>query len=246
MSLDTAVAIISQARMTSSRLPGKVLKLAGGKTLLEHHFNRLKTSGLPVIVATTRNSSDDPIVSLCERLQVKYSRGDENDVLSRYYEAAEKYHLSQIIRVTSDCPLIDGDLIQKAWKRFVTDSQLKPHFYLSNCLKRTFPRGFDFEIFHFEDLKKAFLDATLVSDREHVTPFIHQNRSGKIQMLSVENETDDSRFRLTVDEADDFELIKTLIEQFHAEKLSAREIISILKTNPKLAEINSHVEQKKL
>lgn len=240
------IAIITQARMTSTRLPGKILKSAGGKTLLEHHLDRLSKAGFEIIIATTTNASDEPIVSLCKSLGYDTFRGDEQDVLSRYFFAAENKKLDVIVRVTSDCPLIDGPLIAESMNLYLAESQHRPHLYLSNCLERTFPRGFDFEIFSFLDLKEAFEKATLSSDREHVTPYLHQNRNHLMNFLSVKNSVDESKYRLTVDEADDFSLIKKLIEEHQCHLKNWSQIVAVLQQYPELQAINSHVEQKKL
>lgn len=246
MQNNSEIGIISQARMTSTRLPGKVLKNVAGKSLLEYHLNRLSWSELPVVVATTIGKTDDPIVQLCQHLNIPTFRGDENDVLSRYYLAAQKFQFKTIIRVTSDCPLIDGKMIRKGLDRYLLSSQNRPHYYLSNCLQRSYPRGLDFEIFSWTDLKEAYEKATLSSDREHVTPYLHQNRNQKMHLLSYENSQDESRYRLTVDEMDDFKLIESLIAHHSVDRMEFPELLTVLKKNPELALLNSHVEQKKI
>ena len=137
--------IISQARMTSTRLPEKVLKLIGGNPMLKYHTDRLKESGMPVFIATTVNKTDDPIVAFCQEENIPFYRGSENNVLSRYYECAKENKLDVIVRVTSDCPLVDGELIRKAWEDY--KDSFKKYSYISNGVNRTYPRGFDFEIF---------------------------------------------------------------------------------------------------
>lgn len=236
--------IISQARMTSTRLPGKVLMKVAGKTLLEYHIERLRLSGLPVVVATTTNETDEPIVDLCNQLQVPVYRGDENDVLSRFWETAEKFQIDPIVRVTSDCPLIDGKMIAQAVQQYLESK--KSWLYLSNCLERTYPRGFDFEVFSREMLNEAFEKAQSLPEREHVTPYIHQNHHGKTKLQSIKRSTDMSAHRLTVDELDDFRLIEKLIIDYSAAEKSEREISQILIDHPELQRMNSHIEQKKV
>ncbi|MDD4975389.1 MAG: glycosyltransferase family protein [Bacteriovorax sp.] len=238
------IGIISQARTTSTRLPRKVLMKLDGITILEHHLNRLKWSNLPVFVATTINKSDNEIVSLCEKLSVPYHRGSEDDVLSRFYECAVKYNLDVIVRVTSDCPLIDGNLIREG-----VDKYLATGFetYVSNCIERTYPRGFDFEVFSFKALEKAFKNANEKFEREHVTPFIrNSDKNENISIINLLRAKNAGQFRITLDEEDDFKLIKMLIENYHLADKKAEEIITFLETHPEVANINAHVEQKKV
>jgi spore coat polysaccharide biosynthesis protein SpsF len=238
------VLIVSQARMTSSRLPGKVLKKVGDKPLLQYHLERLLLSGFPVVLATTTNSSDDPVVDLCDKLDVPSFRGSEDDVLSRFYGAVKAHPSEVVVRVTADCPLIDGLQIARGVQEYL--SKNTPWLYASNCLERTFPRGFDFEIFSKPMLEEAFLKASSPSEREHVTPYFYQNKHGKTHFLNIKSNTDFSNFRLTVDEPADFELINRLLSQFSCEKLSCDEICQVLVENPSLAKSNQHIEQKKI
>jgi spore coat polysaccharide biosynthesis protein SpsF len=237
------IGIISQARMTSTRLPGKVLLEAAGKSMLEYHTERLASSGLPIIIATTTNDTDDPIVDFAKGRNISYYRGDENHVLSRYYEAAKSYELDTIIRVTSDCPLIDGNLVREGVDLF--EKENNQYLYLSNCLKRSYPRGFDFEVFSFQALKEAYHCASLPGDIEHVTPYIHQNRSEKVVFRNITQLVDKSEYRITLDTEEDFQLIKILIEQYGAAELDFMQIISVFDSHPELASINAHIEQKK-
>lgn len=236
--------VISQARMTSTRLPGKVLLKLLEKPLIQFHVERLKRSSLPVYIATTTNKTDNPIVDFCTQFAIPYYRGDEHNVLSRFYECALKHKLDIIIRVTADCPLIDGEIIQAAVKQYLEWNN--ENIYYSNCLERTFPRGFDFEIFSFNALKEAYENAREQTQLEHVTPYINQNRSGKIMLKHFLNKDDASSFRLTVDTPEDFELIKKMIEDFHCAQKSADEIVAILRSNSFLSSINQHIEQKKI
>lgn len=240
----TRVGIITQARTTSTRLPGKVLIEAGGRTMLDHHLDRLQRSGIDIYVATTMNDVDDPIVSIASEQQLGYHRGSEQDVLARFHECAQKFHLDVVVRVTSDCPLIDGRVVAEAVAAFRQEAN--PRLYLSNGLVRTFPRGFDFEIFSAELLAEANDQAQEPAQREHVTPYIYGNLPGNISLRNVAWNVDRSRYRITLDTKDDLRLIKTLIEQYGAAGLSCASIIDILDRNPALAGINSHVEQKRL
>lgn len=238
------VGVISQARMTSTRLPGKVLMPVSGHPLLHYHVERLRQSGLPLYLATTTNTTDDPLAAFAEQYALPCTRGDENDVLGRYYQCAQEHNLDVIVRVTSDCPLLDGALVAQGVEEYLRQND--PRLYLSNVLERTFPRGFDFEIFSRELLTEAFQNATLPGDREHVTPYINQNRSGQVRFAHILRLEDRKEYRLTVDTAEDFELIRILIEEYNAATLSADALIALLDVHPELVARNAHVEQKKV
>ena len=238
------IGIISQVRMTSTRLPGKVLLPMGGKTVLEHHVARLSKSSLPVFLATTVNATDNPIVEFAQKFNLGIYRGDEQNVLSRYYGCAQENKLDIIIRVTSDCPLIDGQIIQEAAEQYISFDN--PNIYLSNCLQRTFPRGLDFEIFSFQLLEEAFKKAQRPAELEHVTPYINQNCSGQVSFKHIMLNQDKSHYRITLDTLEDFNLLKVLIEQYEAHLLPAADIIKILDEHPELVRINQQVEQKPL
>lgn len=230
--------------MTSSRLPGKVLKKIKGVPLLKYHTDRLKRSGISVFAATTKNRSDDPVANFCESEGIQYCRGDEFDVLERYYQCVKKFNLDLVIRVTSDCPLIDGELIRKGVQNF---QNLKdPHVYLANGLSNTFPRGFDFEIFGSNLLNEAHRNATESYEREHVTPYLYQGKNKRVRLIPVEHSENKSSYRVTVDTPEDLRLVEVLIEEHQAHLLNAGDIIRILDEHPELVAINAHIGQKKL
>jgi len=237
------VGIISQARMTSTRLPGKIMLEAKGKPMLQYHVERLQWSGYPVIIATTTNRTDDAVALFCKKYGLTCVRGEEQNVLSRYYQAALQEKLDVIVRVTSDCPLIDGRLIRRGAEEYAErfDSRL----YYSNALQRSYPRGFDFEIFSFELLEEAYKNAILEPDLEHVTPYINQNKAGTVRFKHLVYEKNKSQYRVTLDESDDFQLLKTLIEEFQVAQKDHGEIIKLLDEHPELVAMNAHVEQKK-
>lgn len=238
--------IIVQARMTSTRLPGKVLKRVLDKSLLEYQIERLRRVKLAdeIVIATTTNSTDLPIIELCDRLSVPYFRGSEDDVLARYYGAAKEHKGDVVVRVTSDCPLIDPQVIDKVIQFYL---EYKYEYdYISNCLERSYPRGMDTEVFSFIALHQAFVEATAQPDREHVTPFIyrHPERYRLAQVVYSENQ---SSHRWTVDTADDFELIKKIIETLYPQipKFTLEDCLDLLRQYPDWSLINAHVEQKK-
>ena len=215
------IAIISQARVTSKRFPNKNLIKIKDRTLLEYHIDRLKNSQFPLIIATSNLDKDRPIVKLCQKLNVNVFTGNHEDVLNRFYRCCQVYNITSIIRVTADCPLIDVNLIDKGWKIF-NQSKLD---YLSNTIYRTYPRGFDFEIFTFEALKKCFINSKDREAKEHVTPYIwrHLNKIFKYRQLT--NKVNKSNYRLTVDTLNDFKMIKILIEKFHAHKKTIKRLL---------------------
>lgn len=238
------VGIITQARMTSSRLPGKIFKRVNNVPLLKYHIERILKTGFRVIVATTANSTDDIVAEFAQDNNIDFYRGSETNVLSRFYEAAVKFKLDTIIRVTSDCPLVDPYLIRNNVENYVQLNDKK--LYMSNGIERTYARGFDFEVFSFELLKEAHENATDLSDLEHVTPYIWKNRSGNVTLFSVQQADNNSNLRVTVDTQEDFELVKILIEKYDVEKLAYSEIEAILLQHPELIALNSHIEQKKV
>lgn len=239
------VAIIIQARMTSTRLPGKVLKKILEKELLYLQIERLKKITIPhvIIIATTTNDTDSPIVSFCEQHGLTFFRGSENDVLSRYYLAAQKVQANVIVRVTSDCPLIDPFVIEKVLNSFLSSGC----DYASNTLERTYPRGLDCEVFSFKTLELAHKSALLDFQREHVTPYIYQNPN-QFNLVSVINSSNLSHLRWTVDTVEDFDLINNIFTCLypHNPFFSTNDILDCLNQNPKWQYINSHIEQKAL
>lgn len=243
MALQPHIGIITQARMTSTRLPGKVLKLVKGKSLLAYHIERLQKTGFSVAIATTVNETDDALVDFAKEHQLNYFRGSEDNVLSRFYHTATQYNFDIIVRITSDCPLIDPHLIRNSIEKYLRFNN--ENLYMSNVIDRTFARGFDFEIFSYALLKEAFEKATELSDLEHVTPYIRKNISGKTEFYDIKQTEDNSHLRITVDTADDFSLIKALIENYDAEQLPYDAIEEILLQHPELVAINQHIEQKK-
>lgn len=240
----TRVGIVTQARSGSTRLPRKVLLEVGGKTLLEHHLTRLATSGLPVYVATTTSPEDDPIVEIAEQLGCGVHRGSETDVLARFHETATAFGLDVIVRVTSDCPLVDGDLIATAVEQWIAAED--PWLYLSNTQVRSFPRGFDFEVFGVGPLAMAHAQARKPFEREHVTPFLYDAKNDWVRKQDVVWPEDKSAYRVTLDTEEDLTLIRTLIEEYDATSLSVGHIIALLDEHPELVAINAEVEQKKL
>lgn len=230
--------------MTSTRLPGKVLIPAGGRSMLDHHIDRLATTGLPIILATTTNAADDPLAALGNARGVEVFRGSEADVLSRFAGASSASALDVVVRVTSDCPLIDPAVITRGVGRFLELDD--PHAHVSNVLTRTYPRGFDFEVFSASALAEADENATDPAEREHVTPYLYAGGSPRASIHSITQDVDVSRYRVTLDTPEDLTVIRTLIEEHDAAALDVGGIVAVLDAHPELAGINAHVEQKKL
>jgi len=233
--------------MTSERLPGKVLKKVLGKTILEYHLERIKLvpSVDEVVVATTVNSADNPIVELCEQTKTSCYRGSEPDVLSRYYDAAKHVNADVVMRVTSDCPLLDPVELEKTVKRYLDNAG--SFDYVSNFVnERTYPRGMEAELFSFRVLEEASREALEPRDREHVTTFIYE-RPERYRLGVVRYGSDESRYRLTVDTGADFELVGKIIESLYPLKniFGMRDILELMKENPEWELINRHVKQKK-
>ncbi|QYK69659.1 MULTISPECIES: cytidylyltransferase domain-containing protein [Paenibacillus] len=237
------VAII-QARMGSTRLPGKVSLDLLGVTVLERVVERIKKVKQinKIVVATTDLTADETIVNLAHKAEVEVYRGSESDVLKRYYEAAVTYNADVIIRITSDCPVIDPVIIDELIKNYIMGS----YDYVSNTIERSYPRGLDAEVFSFASLEKAHLEAKSTEQREHVTPYIYQNPD-RFSMLSVTCAKDYSNYRWTLDTTEDWELIQQIYTYFKDwDSFNWQDIVELMETRPEIALINSHVEQKKL
>jgi spore coat polysaccharide biosynthesis protein SpsF (cytidylyltransferase family) len=212
--------LITQARTGSTRLPGKILKEVQEKSLLEIHIERLKKCNnvSEIIVATTTNIEDEVIYNKSIELGVNSSRGSESDVLDRFYKSVEYKNPDWIVRVTSDCPLIDPKLVDDVIAFTIKNNK----DYVTNTLKENFPDGQDIEVFKYTALKKAWKNAILNSEREHVTPYIKKNsdfNGGNLfTSLNYDCQSDFSKIRMTVDEIRDFELITLLINDLGTEK----------------------------
>ena len=232
------IGCIIQARMGSSRLPGKVLMKSGnGMPLLYHVINQLRhcSKVKNLVIATTTNQEDDEIEKFADNNSVNVFRGSEKDVLDRYFQCAKKYSFSTIVRITSDCPLIDPQIVDKVIERFFSGN----YDYATNTLIRTFPIGTDAEVFSFSALETAWKNAQLPSEREHVTP--HLRNKGNFKTINVENDTNISNLRLTVDRIEDFELIKEILNNISTNPIHLEDILELFSRKPELIEINKHV-----
>ncbi len=235
---------ITQARVGSTRLPEKVLKTIGGKTLLRIHLERiLKSEHISKLkVATTKEAGSEVIVTIAAALGIESFRGPADDVLARFYLCALSENPDYIVRLTADCPLIDPQEMDNVIDACVSGD----YDYASNTLEPTFPDGMDVEVFKFSALKKAYEEATLKSDREHVAPYIWRNSSAKggnlFRSTSVKSDKDFSKYRLTVDTQEDFDLIENVILHVGLDK-GWLDYVSYLNENPNVMKINAHYER---
>lgn len=238
------ITAIIQARMGSTRLPGKVLMDLGGKTVLSRVVGRLRhtTRVDEIVVATTDSVADDAIVQECHQLKVEYSRGSENDVLDRYYRAARVCAATAVVRITSDCPVIDPQIVDETIRVF----QQQCGDYASNVLPRRYPRGLDTEVFSMAALEQAWREAHKHYEREHVTPYFYRHPE-LFRLVSKRGQIDYSRYRWTLDTNEDLELLRIIYERFGNEDgFSWREVIQLMEREPELAEVNSRVVQNAL
>ena len=241
------VVCIMQARVGSTRLPRKVLKTICGKTILEHDIDRLRRVKNidKIIIATTVQDRDIEIVKEADRLGVKYFRGSEDDVLSRYYLAAKANDADIVVRVTSDCPLLDSRVTEMTIS-YLLDN-LDKYDYVSNTLEPTFPRGLDIEAFTFESIEKAYNAAKLPREREHVTPYIYTNKD-KFRLGCFKNKVNYSSLRWTLDTKEDFEFISVIYDRLYKTNpnFNMEDIIKLLDAEPELIKINENIIQKSI
>ena len=233
------VAII-QARMGSTRFPGKVMQTVNGTPLIELLLKRLSLSKeiTKIVVATTKNKIDNSLASHVETLGYSVYRGEEHDVLKRYYDAAIKEKSDAVVRITADCPLIDSTIVDELIQKFKASNS----DYASNREPATYPDGLDVEIIDFAALKKAHSEAKLRFDREHVTPFIINSSEFKKYYLT--NNVDLSQYRWTVDLPVDFEVITAIFSAFAPDVgFSWRDVLKIEEKNPRIFQKNSGIQR---
>lgn len=245
-SRNSKIVIITQARTGSTRLPGKVLREVCGKTLLEHHVDRLLCSDHvdEVIVATSTALGDDAIEDLCKARGYKVFRGDEADVLSRYAGAAEAFGGDVILRVTSDCPLIDPAVIDDLVDMFLSSD---PPLDYARLDTTSYPHGLDTEIFSRSALMTAATEAVDPEEREHVTAFLYRHPD-RFRIATLQSEEAHSGHRWCVDEERDFAFVSRVIEALYPENptFGWRDCIEVLRENPDWISINRDVKQKTL
>jgi len=238
------ISAIVQARMSSTRLPGKVMQNIAGKPILQHVLERLGKSWLinEIVVAIAREKNS-PLPVLARRCGVKSFIGGIEDVLDRYYQAAKKYKTDIIVRITSDCPLIDPEVVDRVLSLYL-QAQAD---YTTNTLKRTFPTGLDAEVFPFKVLEQTWKEARQPHEREHVTPYIREHPNN-FSLINLENDKDLSYMRWTVDEEKDLKFVREIYKRLYRNGriFLMEDILALLEREPQLLEINRDVKQKSL
>lgn len=213
--------------------------------MLQYQIERLRDCEEldEVIIATTELSKDNLVADFCKENNIICFRGSEQDVLSRYFLAAKQYKADVVVRITSDCPLIDPEIVDKVIK-YYKDNNFD---YVSNVLERTFPRGLDTEVFSFTSLEKVYIEAKTADEREHVTLYYY-NKENEFTKGNVKNDRDLHNYRLTVDTEEDFTLIEKILSTLFVgnPKFRLMDIITLMEKNPSWYGINAHIEQKKV
>ncbi len=237
------VAIV-QARMGSTRLPGKVLLDLAGEPLLARCVERVRRARTleEVVVATTVQAADAAIVELCAARGWPVFRGSEEDVLDRYYQAAVAQQADVVVRITSDCPLIEPQIVDWVVDEFLARQPAVD--YAANTLPpRTFPRGLDLEVMRFDVLERAWREDHDPATREHVTPYIYRHPE-RFALHGVVNQVDYSALRWTVDTPEDLELVRRIYGHVGHDRFTWREVLAVLQMHPEWIEINQNVMQK--
>jgi len=225
-----------QARMTSSRLPGKVLQDVAGKPMLLHVVNRAQQAKSVdnVAVITSTHESDDAIERCCIENSIPCFRGNLDDVLDRYYQASRHFQADNIVRITADCPLLDPSIVDKVVNAFNDGT----YDYVSNTLECTYPDGLDAEVFRFAALEKAWKEACLKSEREHVTAYIYKHPE-IFQLGIVKNQEDLSALRWTVDTPSDLEFVRAVYAGFNDDHFGMEDVLRFIKEHPEIAVLNA-------
>ena len=234
------IAALIQARMNSTRLPGKVMKKINSYPIIELIIERLKFSKKidEIILATTKNEEDDFLSEHASSLGVKVFRGSEKNVLDRFYKAAKKNNLDCIVRITADCPLVDPWLVDQIIKEFLKSD----YDYISNAIEPTYPDGLDCEVFNMKALEKSWKEATSQHQKEHVTPYIYETDNFRIKNFS--SKKDFSNLRWTVDENIDLLVIKNIYTYFSPRiDFNWEEVIDLYNKNPDLFKDNLNIKR---
>ena len=205
------IGIIIQARTGSTRLPSKVLYKIQGKEILQIIIDRLKVftskNDIKLIIATTTKKNDQKIIAIAKKNSIDYFTGPEKNVLKRYYLASKKFNLDWIVRITSDCPFVDTDILKK-----MLNKDLNRYDFISNVIERTYPKGLDLEIFSSYLLGSIYENAISKYDKEHVTNYLYKNLN-KIKFYSYKSKKNRSHLRLTLDTLEDFNHIKNIFKK---------------------------------
>ena len=235
------LACIVQARISSQRLPGKVLLKLGNKSVLGHVVERLKFCKTfeKIIIATSIDKSDNLIEKWCEENNVVCYRGSLNDVLDRYYQAVKHFELDSVIRITADCPLIDPLIVDRVVRGFKSD------IYDAFSLAGEFPDGLDCQVFSKNAIQKAWENAKLPSEREHVGVYIEKTNPEKFKLGNIKPFKNLASMRWTLDEKEDFEFLKKIFENLYrsGQIFHTEDILRYLEYNPEIISINSKIKR---
>ena len=237
------VVAITQARLGSTRLPGKALMDIEGKTMLERVVERIQLAKHvdEVVVATTDNKRDDKVAEKAGEIGAGIFRGSEGDVLDRYYQAAKKFNADIVVRVTSDCPLADHKVIDEMVLQF--ESESPPLDYLSNNIPPSFPHGIDVEVFSFSALEKCWKEAKEPHQREHVTPFIREHPE-VFKSKNFSAPENNSGYRFTVDFPEDLEFVREVYKRIGGDVFGYEQVLELLKEHPEISSINEQAKKK--
>lgn len=232
------IGCIIQARMGSTRLPGKIMmQVDDNNPVISHVIKQLEKSKLceRIVIATTLLLEDNKVMDFAEKNKIPYFRGSADDCLDRYYQCAKSFSFSTIVRITCDNPLIDPTLLDNAVSVFKNGD----YDYVTNCKPRSFPQGTEVEVFSFNALEKAWMEAKKPSEREHVTPYFYNNPD-KFKIFNITNTENISNLRWTVDRKEDLELVRRIISKIKKSPILMRDILELLKSEPDLVKINSN------
>ena len=230
------IGCIIQARMGSTRLPGKVLKkLDENNSVLSYVINQVKCSKLinRIVIATTTLDEDDVIAKYCKEINVECFRGDPQDVLDRYYKCAKYFSFSNIVRITSDTPLIDPTIIDQVVERFLSSK----YDYVCNTQPRTFPQGTETEVFSFLALEKIWHKSILPSEREHVTPYFYTHPKD-FQIFNVKTSKNISNLRWCIDKKNDLDLVRFIVHGIKSRPILTKDILQFLINKPNIKKLN--------
>jgi spore coat polysaccharide biosynthesis protein SpsF len=238
-----ATIAIVQARMGSTRLPGKVLEVFGGKTALEHCVERTRACPAvdDVIVATTSQPGDDVLVEACRGHGWRWFRGAEHDVLDRYYQAARDAGADDVLRITSDCPLTDPDVVAALVARY---RDAAADYASTSWPRATFPIGISAELVRFDVLERVWRDDTNPAWREHVTPYIYRHPD-RFAIVGLGCEADYTHHRWTLDTPEDAALIRTLFDHFGGRRFGWRDALAAAEAHPAWQAINAAIVQRR-
>ena len=237
------VIAILQARTEASRFPNKVLRKIRGETLLELYINRIQKCSMidRIVIATTTKSADNVIKGIALRLRIDCFRGSENDLLDRYYQCAKKYRGDVVVRVTADDPFVDYRVIDRAVQIF-KDNEVD---FVTNHFEPTYPEGLDVEVYSFCALEKSWKEAKLLSEREHVFPYI-QNHQDRFKIINFKQDKDYSHLRWTIDYECDYEMTKVIYDSLYDKtpNFLQEDILKLLEKHPEISEMNAHIKRK--